>query len=297
MKYTDLNKEEIKKYEEILINKADKFWVDLYGRKEASNIDKLRLLSRQGKVQDKFQHDVIVGYFRKKGFASDGKTTIKERKKQLEDRKIKFGKKIALIRNSKIQDINSIVEKAKVKQKELEAIPNQIKDEYKIGKNNILQTLKEELEALYTQAEKQIDNEIKNVFKRFLGQVEKRQEAFSNNARDSIEELQRQLKIKMESSITTFSAELDAELTVLQYKETDDATIIKYSEEIKKINQEINELDGIFEVQKEPKKKKEEPMGLDALTVRDLKLMADNRNIQYTAQIRKADLIQLLDGE
>lgn len=314
MKYETLSKEDIKKYEDQLIEQADIFWVSLYGRKEGTNIEKLRLLSNQGRINDKFQHDVMTGYFRKEGFWRDGKTTLEERKKQLILEKQEFGKKIAQIRDSKIKDIDSVIAKAQERKETLSKIPIKLHEEFKINKNEILVKLTRELDLLYETSKEWIDKEISDIYDSFINTIKSKQDSLISKARNDIETLQKQQKARMRSEVENFSSELEAELAVLNHIEDSEDTIKKYEEEIGIINQEINEIESIPEIiednieeivektiediliEKEITEEKEDPSvgGLDTLTVAQLKQIADANNISYDARIKKADLIEKL---
>lgn len=313
MKYEELSKEDIEKHEAQLIEKADNFWVSVYSKKEGTNIEKIRLLSRQGRINDKFQHDVMTGYFRKQGFWRDGKTTLDDRKKQLILEKQEFGKKIAQIRDSKIKDIDSVIAKAQEKKDKLSKIPIKLHEEFKIDKNEILVKLTGELDLLYETSKEWIDKEISDIYDSFINTIKTKQESLISKARTDIEGLQKQQKGRMRSEVENFSTELEAELAVLNHIEGSEDTIKKYEEEIALINQEINELEAIpekieeviepEEIDEEPiieetnePEEKEDPskVGLEALTVAQLKQIADANNISYDARIRKADLIELI---
>lgn len=309
MNYKDLSEEQKAEYEKHLLEKADTFWIETYGKKEASNIDKLRLLSRQGKIQDKFQHDVMTYYFKKQGFWRDGKTTLKEREKQLVLEKAQYGNKVAKVKANTIADINQIIERANKKKEQIEKIPVQMKEEFRINKQKILDGLRSDLQGFYQNSEKFIEQEISGVYNDFIKNVETRQKELLDKARTKIQDLQKTQKMRLEKEIETFGTELEAELTVLEYKENDNELIEQYNEEIKKINQELNELqepivNEILEDNKTPKDElepeiPEEPkenvkIGLENLTVKELKALADRSGVEYNAHILKADLIELL---
>ena len=332
MKIEDLSKSQIDAQIKQLIEKADNFWIKTFGKEEATDVDKLRLLSRQGKIQNKIQHDLMTYYFKKQGLYTDGKTTLQERADKLILMKTEFGKKTAKVRDNTIQDIDALINRAKQKKDELEKIPSILKEEYKIDRNKILNNLKGELQSFYDSYQDYIEKEIKIVFNDFLTTVKTRQDDAIERARAKITDLQHRQKEKITSGVQKYSGELEAELTILKYKEGDNALIEKYNEEIRKINQELNELnDPIIPVEKEPIKEeiikepltipviieesyptndmletveeeiitapeKEENLALSNLTVRKLKEIADQHKIKYDTKIRKSDLIELIDG-
>lgn len=331
MKIEDLNKSQIDAQIKQLIEKADNFWIKTFGKEEATDVDKLRLLSRQGKIQNKIQHDLMTYYFKKQGLYTDGKTTLQERADKLILMKTEFGKKTAKVRDNTIQDIDALINRAKQKKDELEKIPSILKEEYKIDRNKILNNLKGELQSFYDSYQDYIEKEIKIVFNDFLTTVKTRQDEAIERARAKITDLQHRQKEKITSGVQKYSGELEAELTILKYKEGDNALIEKYNEEIRKINQELNELnDPIIPVEKEPIKEdiiiepvkipviieesyptndmletveeeviiapeKEENLALSNLTVRKLKEIADQHKIRYDTKIRKSDLIELIE--
>lgn len=313
MKYEELSKEDIEKHEAQLIEKADNFWISVFGKEEATAVQKLRHLSRQGRINDKFQHDVMTGYFKKQGFWRDGRTTLEEREKQLILEKQEFGKKIAQIRDSKIKDIDSVIAKAQEKKKELSKIPVKLFEEFKIDKDSILTKLTKELNELYETSKKWVETEISNIYSDFINTIKTKQDQLINMAHKDIENLQKQQKGRMRTEVENFSSELEAELAVISHIEDNQETIKKYEEEIALINQEINELEAIpekieeviepeeieeeimIEETKESEEKEESSkVGLEALTVVQLKQIADANNISYDARIRKADLIELI---
>ena len=253
MKYKDLTKKEIEEYEKQLIEKADNFWVELYGRQEASDVDKLRLLSRQGRIQDTFQHDIMTGYFFKQDLWTNGKTTLKEREKQLILVKTEFGNKIAKVKSATIANIDEIIINAEAKRREIEKIPVQMVEEYKVDKNAILTALKTELQNHYDTSQEKIEKEIIEVFNAFLQNVESRQEQLIQNARSQIQDIQKRQKLRMTHEVEKYSAELEAELTVLEYRENDDDLIKQYNEEIRKINQELNKIKKPIEIEVQEK--------------------------------------------
>lgn len=242
MKYKDLTQKEIEEYEKQLIEKADNFWVEMYGRQEASDVDKIRLLSRQGKILSPIQNAVKRGFFFKKGLWTDGKTTLKEREKQLILKKTEFGNKIAKDKAKTIANIDEIIANKEAQKKELEKIPVQMIEEYKIDKQAILDDLRNELQSHYDVSQKKIEKEVNDVFNVFLKNVESRQDQLIQDAKSQIQTLQKRQKIKLTNEVEKYSAELEAELTVLEYRENDDDLIKQYNEEIQKINQELNEI-------------------------------------------------------
>ena len=311
MQYDKLSKEEKREHERLLIEKADDFWIKTYGKKEASDIDKLRLLSRQGKIQDKFQHDVMIHYFKKQGFWRDGKTPLEEREKQLVLKKAEFGNKIAKVKSNTIADIDEIIKRANQKKEQLNKIPVQMKESFKINKQKILETLRNDLQSLYGSSEDYIEKEISEVYNDFLKNVQERQNNMIDKARTKIHDLQKTQKMRVEQEVERFGSELEAELAVLEYKENDDQLIKQYNDEIKKINQELNEIrepiieEDTIEVEneeifEEPEEndifgeapEEEIPIGLENLTVKQLKELADKNGIEYNAHILKADLIE-----
>lgn len=242
MNYDKLSAEDIESYEKQLIEKADNLWVKMFGKEETNDIEKLRLLSRQGMIQDKFQHDIMTGYFKKQGLSSDGRTTLQEKEKQLTLKKTEFGIKIQKIKDSRTRDIDEIIERAKAKKKELNQIPDKLKDKYKVDRNAILEKLHTDLEAFYERAEQNIEKDITDVYDNFIKNVKARQDDLLAKARQDIKNLQTQCKNKMITEVEYYSAELEAELQVLDNVENDEQLIKRYEEEIRKINQEINEL-------------------------------------------------------
>ena len=319
-KFENLTNEEKLEHEKLLLQKAEDFWIQTFGKQEASDVDKIRLLSRQGKLNDKLQHDIMVNYFEKQGLWRDGKTTLEERKKQLILEKQEFGKKIAQVRDSKIKDIDSIIAKATMRKQELKKIPVQLQEEFKIDKEKILAQLNEKLNLLYNTSKEWIDKEIANIYDNFILTTKNKQDELITTARNELETLQKQQKARMRHEVETFSAELEAELTVLNYVENDESLIEKYNEEVQLINQEINKIDNVLSEKpiidynpekeepfgevteviidtpiEEPEEPEEPPkVGLEFLTVAQLKEVADSNNIQYPARILKADLIALL---
>lgn len=245
MKYEELDKKGIEEHEKQLIEKADRFWIEIYGKQEASDVDKLRLLSRQGKILSPFQNALKRSYFRKQGMWTDGKTTLKEREKQLILKKTEFGNKIAKVKNATIADIDEIIKKAKEKKKELEEIPVQMKEEYKIDKLEILETLRKDLQEFYDYSKNAINKEVDKVFNEFLTNIKSRQDQLIEDAKTKIQDLQKIQKVRLTNEVEKYSAELEAELTVLEYKENDEELIKQYNEEVRKINQELNEIKEI----------------------------------------------------
>jgi len=79
------------------------------------------------------------------------------------------------------------------------------------------------------------------------------------------------------------SVELETELSLLESKQKDDELIKIHQEKLKELNREFNSL--------YPKKNSKEKT-LEGLTVKELKILADEKEITYEAQIRKADLIE-----
>lgn len=261
MNYNKLSIEEIEGYERQLLDKADNFWIELYGKKESSDLEKLRCLSRQGKIQDKFHHDIMIGYFKKQGLASDGRTTLQEREKQLTLKKTEFGVRIKKIKDSSIQNIDEIIKRAEVKKKELNQIPKQLKEKYKVDRNAILQELRDDLNAFFERAENDIEKEVVEVYEDFIKSVKARQDAYLEKALQEIENLQKNCKNKMISDVEHYGAELEAELQVLENVESENKLIKQYEAEIKKINQEIMEIkdlpityEDIQNAEVEPKK-------------------------------------------
>lgn len=317
MIYDELNEEAIEEYERKLIKKADNFFIDLYGKKEATDIDKLKVFSRQGKIQDKFFHDIMAGYFRKEGLWSDGVTTLKEREKQLILKKTEFGMKIASVRDATIADIDTIIKKAKERRDEISKIPIALKEEYKINKQEILKELRDELQGFYEKVESNIEKEVENVFIDFFESLKNRQTMLVDDAKSKIQSLQNRQKARIKSEVENFSSELEAELTVLEYKENDEMLIEQYNEEVRKINQELNEISRpivkpekvekvvpIEDIIKEITKEVDEVKTIDAvlehplkqLTVKQLKNMALTNGIEFKNTIRKDDLISLIDA-
>ena len=245
MKYEKLSPEEIVSHENHIIEKADAVWVDLYGKEETTDIEKLKLYSREGKVQDKFEHDVIEGYFRKQGLWKDGRTTLEERRKQLLLEKTEFGEKIARVRNTKLGDLKEVIKRAEKKKRELEQIPIKLREEYKIDKENILKNLQYELNAFYERAENDIEKEVGEVYDDFINSIKEKQAELVNKAKNELEVLQKHQKNRIRTEVELYSSELDAELQVLDDVENDELKIKQYKDAVKEINLEINGLRGI----------------------------------------------------
>jgi hypothetical protein len=242
MKYDKLTPEEIESYENHLIEKADRLWVEMYGKEETTDTEKLKLYSREGLTQDIFEHDLIVGYFKKQGLWKDGRTTLKEREIQLTLKRTKFGEKIARIRDSKIGNINDIIKKAKAQKAELEAIPVRLKEEYRIDKNAILENLSSELIAFYERAENDIEKEVREVYDDFIQTIRGKQGELIKKARNELGALQKHQKNRIRTEVEIYSAELEAELLILDNYENDENRIKGLEEEIKLVNEEIGQL-------------------------------------------------------
>lgn len=300
MKFEDLSEEEILELEKSLLQKANDFFIKLYGNAEATDVDKLRLLSRQGRIQDTLQHDIMTNYFKKRGLWRDGKTTHEERKEILAKKKKEFGYKIEQIRNAKIKNMNDIIKKAQEKKEALKKIPIQLHEEYKINKQEILETLIANLEELFQIAEDTIDKEIGDRYNEFISKITTRKDEVIDNAKSKILNLHKAAKMRLQSEVEQFSSELEAELVVQEYADKDDLLIEDYNEQIREINQELNELNTLTskEIEAEPEEEYEEveatPQGLEALLKKDLLKIADSEGIPYTSRTTKAELIKLL---
>jgi hypothetical protein len=273
--------EDLTEQEKKLIQKADNNWVRDFGRVEATDINKIRYASRQGKYNMEEQK-IRDAYFRKLGLWTDGKTTLKEREQQLIAKKEEFGRKIIQIRTSKIDSLDSIIQKAQEKKKLLNKIPKQLQQEYNIEKNKILATLVKELEVYYNATP--IEEELNSKIRIFTQKIEARKQEMIEGALEQISNLQKKQKAQIETEINNFSAELEAELSILEYINKDDFLTQQYNEDIKVINQEINSLD----VKKEG--------SLEDRTVSELKEIADQKGLNYDSRIRKAELIELIEG-
>ena len=231
--------EKLTDQEKNLLQKADNHWVRNFGRAEATDVNKIRYISREG-LLNIGEQKVRDEYFRKQGLWTDGKTTLKEREQQLIAKKEEFGKKITQIRDSKIKSLDKIVQKTQEKKELLNKIPNRLQQEYKIEKDKILSDLTKELEVYYKATP--FEDELQSKVNQFTQRIEARKQEMIQEALIQIANLQKKQKAQLEEEINAFSAELEAELTILEYIETDDMLTKQYSGEIKKINQEINSL-------------------------------------------------------
>ena len=247
MKYEKLSPEEIESHENHLIEKANRVWVEMYGTEETSDIEKIKLYNREGKTQNIFEHNIMIGYFKKKGFWRDGRTTLKEREIQLTLKKTEFGEKIRRTRDSKIGDMNEIIKNAEAKKKELEAIPIKLKNEYKIDSHALLEKLQTDMNAFYERAENDITKEVTEVYNDFISSIRGKQQELIKKATNELEALQKHQKNRIRTEVEVYSAGLEAELQILENYESDEQKIKDYEEEVKLINQEINEIRG-FEI-------------------------------------------------
>ena len=298
MKFEELSEQEIQELEAILLQKAKDFWLKLYGLKEATDVDKFRLLTRQGHLQNKLHHDIIVNYFKKRGLWRDGKTTLEERIKILANEKKKYGYKVAQIRDAKLKSMNEIIEKAQKKKEQLKQIPIQLHEEYKINKEELLEKLEGDLDELFDLGNATIDKEIGDRYKEFLVKIEKRQNELIDKAKEDVLHLQKKAKQLLKFKVETFSSELEAELVVHEYGDRDDMLIEEHNEHIKDLNRELNELTELTskkeEVEEDTIEVDSTEEDLNQLTKAQLKEIADNNGISYDSRILKADLIKLL---
>ena len=241
----NLTEEIIEQKEKDLLERAKNWWYDNYPRTKATDVEILRIFSSEGLVVGKVEHDIKKMFFKKQGYWEDGRTTLEDRVKQLQVKKISFGKKIDVLKNSYTANLDEIIKNIKIKRAGIEAIPQMIKNEYGVERHELLRKFREELEGLRTEYLTNLEKETREIYNGMIEDFEARKNKLILQIKTKFENSHQNSKNMIESEINTLGAELEAELNILDASKHDDQLIEEQNEEIRKINREINELRGL----------------------------------------------------
>lgn len=300
----DISEKEKKVIELELLERARAYWDEFYPRTDAEDLAKMRIYSKEGLVQGVIEHTVKHQWYAKQGYWEDGRTKLEDYERGLILKKLEFGKKISGLQASYIGQFEEIIERATVNKKKLEKIPSRIKEEYGIKRNELLSDFTLNLENLYDSYMKSLEEKTTEIYDEMLEDFERQKGVLVTQSQTDMRQLHQNSKGKIEGSIKKLGAELEAELSILDVKEKDDHLLKQYQEEIRKINQEINSLkvkptiEEVVEpsIEKDVMESSEVDSDLNEFTIPALKQLADQKGIEYTRHIRKADLIELLEG-
>jgi hypothetical protein len=237
-----MEEQQIEMKEKELLERARNWWDEVYPRDDATDLAKMRIYSREGLVQGKFEHDVKKAWYKKQGYWEDGKTTLEERKKQLRLKKIEFGKKIDELQTSYTENLDEIIKNIQLKKKQIEDVPQIIKQDYAIERNQLLIQIRGELETLRSSYLESIEKEVTNIYEGMINDFETRKNELFLKGFNKLETMYQQSKWKIETEINSYGAELEAELNILDSSKHDDHLLEEYNEEVKKINQELAQL-------------------------------------------------------
>jgi len=213
---------------------------------------------------------IAVIIFEKHGLWKNGRMTIEEHDRAELKKKVN---QVIQFKNARKKQLNRL--------KDLQVSINKSISQLEEEPKKITNTLYEERKKIQSQAYDQIAD-IETRMKTHLNQTiinlrenyEKEIKIIVNNLNDDIE----QLKQKEKFEINKIIEEYDSLIKLKQeYMELED----EYQEEVQKLDLESKRTDA----------------NLFDLTVRELKEIADNKNIEYPHRILKADLINLIQNQ
>ena len=235
----------IEQKERDLLERAKKWWYEYYPLTKATDVEILRIFTAEGLVVGKLEHDIKKSFFKKQGYWEDGRTTLEAKVKELQVKKIEFGKRVAQLQNSYIDNLDEIVANIKEKKAKIEQAPQMIKNEYGIERNEVLRKFREELGILKRIYLTNLEGEIERIYDGMISDFEARREELVNQIISKFETSHQRSKDGIEKMINSLGAELEAELNILDSSKHDDVLIKEQNEEIRRINQEINSLRGL----------------------------------------------------
>jgi len=212
---------------------------------------------------------VAMKIFEKFGLWKDGRATIKEhdqgelRKKVEQTIRLKEARKKQLDRLKELQSaINESIQK-------VESTPKQITDHLYEKRKKLQAQAYDRVEGV----SQKLQDHLKNTIDKITEDFNKEKMIILNDLQDQIE----QLKIQEKREIDAVIEEYDSLMKLKQeYTEIEQ----EYQEDVEKLEIETEQTDA----------------NLFDLTVRELKEIATNKGLEYSARIVKADLVDLIEN-
>lgn len=225
---------------------AEDFWFQNFGNKEASEVDKMRYYSNHGQPNTDEKQDAIKKFFEDHGYWRDGRTTLKEREKQLILQKTELARERKRILDSRIENLKDVRKRVDEKIDSLESIPNKVAKEFLFDKEKKNAELQAKLSTILGNAENYIREEVIKMRESLFEDVRNATNKEIDATITYQENLKKEMHLRVEQEVNAVSLEIEADLAILGYKEQDDGYVTKIDETIRDVNRELNALEPIM---------------------------------------------------